>query len=161
MLFCLAEDVLSRHISNLVLSGQLEAIKTPNNFNILSLSFYADDILLFCKGKLSNIKTLPNAFMEYSLAPSQFINCDKSSIFGGAMSTSIMNILMDFSGFKAGSLSFSYLGVPIFKGCPKDFHLQSIVDKIINKLASWKGSLLSFAVRVEDYSKYAHTFHVS
>ncbi|XP_058733807.1 uncharacterized protein LOC131605476 [Vicia villosa] len=109
LLFCLAEDVLSRHISNLVLSGQLETIKAPNNV----------------------------------------INCAKSSIFGGAMSSSRMSILKDFSDFMAGLLPVTYLSVPLFKGRPKVLHLQPIADKIISKLASWKGALLSFAGRIE------------
>ncbi|CAK8561876.1 unnamed protein product [Lathyrus sativus] len=65
------------------------------------------------------------------------------------MSSSRLNILTGLSGFKKGSSLFLYLGVPIFKGKLKAVHLCSIVDKVINKLASWKGSLLSFAGRLE------------
>lgn len=64
------------------------------------------------------------------------------------MSPSRLNILADFYGFNKGSTPFNYLGVPLFKGKPKKVFLQPIADKVINKLASWKGSLLSFAGRV-------------
>lgn len=60
-----------------------------------------------------------------------------------------LNILSSFAGFKIGYLPFVYLGVPLFKGKIKAFFLRMIADKVINKLASWKGSLLSFACRVE------------
>lgn len=42
-----------------------------------------------------------------------------------------------------------YLGVPIFKGRPRSKFLQPLADKVILKLASWKGYLLCFAWRVE------------
>jgi len=51
-------------------------------------------------------------------------------------------------GFNKGSLPFSYLRVPIFKGKPKKSHLQPIADKIKSKLGAWKASLLSIAGRV-------------
>jgi hypothetical protein len=52
-------------------------------------------------------------------------------------------------GFTQGSLPFTYLGAPIFKGKPKKIYFQSIADKIKLKLASWKTSLLSIASRVQ------------
>ncbi|XP_058775306.1 uncharacterized protein LOC131649564 [Vicia villosa] len=79
----------------------------------------------------------------------QYVNCSKSFIFGGAMYSLRLNILSAMVGFKLGSLPFVYLGVPLFKGKPKAVFLCPIEDKVISKLASWKGSFLSFAGRVE------------
>ncbi|KAJ0074645.1 hypothetical protein Patl1_37495 [Pistacia atlantica] len=53
------------------------------------------------------------------------------------------------SRFLAGSLPFTYLGVPIFRGCPRATHLQSLADKVRAKLSGWKGKLLSLAGRVQ------------
>jgi len=58
-----------------------------------------------------------------------------------------LNYLVNYLGFQAGTLPFNYLGVPIFKGKPKKFHLQPIADKIKVKLSTWKASLLSMAGR--------------
>jgi len=52
-------------------------------------------------------------------------------------------------GFSIGSLPFTYLGAPIFKGKPKKIHFQSIVDGIKLRLASRKAALLSIARRVQ------------
>ncbi|KAI5414543.1 hypothetical protein KIW84_040148 [Lathyrus oleraceus] len=70
----------------------------------------------------------------------------------------VSNFVIDFflngwilSSFNSNSimrkelLFFLYLGVPLFKGKPNKLFLQFIAYKIINKLASWKGSLLYFA----------------
>ncbi|PNX99831.1 ribonuclease H, partial [Trifolium pratense] len=62
LLFCLAEDVLSRSITKLVSQGNLNLIKGTRNFKIPSHSFYADDLLVFCKGNLSGLKTLKDLF---------------------------------------------------------------------------------------------------
>lgn len=65
--------------------------------------------------------------------------------------------ISSFLGFSAGSLPFSYLGVPLFKGKPKSVHLQPIVDRIKGKLSSWKGTLLSIMGRVQ---LLAYSFHI-
>lgn len=64
------------------------------------------------------------------------------------MSPSRLNILAGIFGFQKGHAPFNYLGVPIFMGKPNAVHLCPITDKAINRLASWKVSLL-FAGRVE------------
>jgi len=52
LLFCSAEEVLSRIISKLVNDGKIDLIKGTRNFRIPSHSFYADDLMIYCKGKL-------------------------------------------------------------------------------------------------------------
>lgn len=55
LLFCIAKDVLSRNITKLVQQGKVELIKGSRSYNIPSHSLYADDIMIFCKGKISSI----------------------------------------------------------------------------------------------------------
>jgi len=85
---------------------------------------YVDDVILFCKGTASNI-------------------------LAGSISHSRLSHITNSLGFKIGVLPFIYLGVPIFKGKPKSFYFQPVVDKIKVKLASWKASMLSFAGRFQ------------
>lgn len=127
----------------------MDPIVGPKNFKVPSYILYAYDILIFYKGKISNIKNPITIFKEYVAIFGQVVNCGKSFIYGGAMSSSRLNILADLSGLQKGYLPFIYLGVPIFKGKPKRTFLKPIADRMINKLASWKGSLLSFVGRVE------------
>ncbi|MCH95958.1 RNA-directed DNA polymerase (Reverse transcriptase), partial [Trifolium medium] len=58
LLFCLAEDVLSRNISKLVDEGKLELIKGTRHVNVPSHAFYADDLMIFCKGKMAGLMAL-------------------------------------------------------------------------------------------------------
>ncbi|GAU31744.1 hypothetical protein TSUD_146310 [Trifolium subterraneum] len=86
ILFFLAEEVLSRGISNLVQEGKIELIKGSRNSPVPSHCLYADDIMVFCKGKFASLQALQALFTSYASCSGQ-----------------------------VGSLPFNYLGVPIFK----------------------------------------------
>lgn len=68
-----------------------------------------------------------------------------------------------FLGFSIGTLPFTYLGAPIFKGRPKKIHFQHIADRVRIKLANWKAALLSIAGRVQLVksvcSKHAYSYY--
>jgi ribonuclease HI len=149
LLFCLAEDVLSRSISNLVSQGRLNLIKGTRNVTVPSHSFYADDLMIFCKGNIAGLRALKELFNRYALESGQVINNAKSTIFHGSITNRRLLSIVDLLNFKVGSLPFLYLGVPIFKGKPKVLHLQPIADKIKLKLSAWKASLLSIAGRIQ------------
>ena len=80
-LFCLAEDVLSRSISKLVDDGKLELIKASRTSTIPSHNLYADDIMVYCKGKQSCLMALKDTFTRYAIASGQVINASKSTIY--------------------------------------------------------------------------------
>ncbi|MCH80179.1 ribonuclease H protein [Trifolium medium] len=149
LLFCLAEDVLSRGISLLVSQGKFSLINCTRNFNIPSHSFYADDLLLFCKGNVVGLKAIKCLLDDYALNSGQVVSNSKSTIFSGAISPSRLNTIVQLLNFSVGALPFLYLGVPIFKGKPKSSHLQPIADKIKSKMSAWKASLLSMAGKVQ------------
>ncbi|KAK2449352.1 hypothetical protein QL285_008554 [Trifolium repens] len=56
LLFCLAEEVLSRGLSKLVSDGLLKPTKGTRNVSIPSHILYVDDVMLFCKGTAANIE---------------------------------------------------------------------------------------------------------
>lgn len=122
---CLVEDVLSKTISKLISESRLDLIKSSKN------NFYVDDILIFCNGKMSNIYALKK-FIQYSIALGQVFNFSKSFIYSSVIS--IICIIC----FTKGNIHFNYLGVPIFRGRVKAIYLQSLIDKIISKLTTWK-----------------------
>jgi hypothetical protein len=132
-----------------VAQGSLSQIKGSRNVMIPSHSLYADDILIFCKGTLSGLRALKNLFQSYASESGQVINNSKSTIFSGSITSGRLDLIVQLLDFNLGSLPFSYLGVPMFKGKPKTIHLQPIADKIRMKLSAWKASLLSIAGRVQ------------
>lgn len=88
-------------------------------------------------------------FKDYGEASGQILSTSKCKFYTGSVSNSRIASIRECLGFSSGSLPFSYLGVPLFKGKPKRIHLLPIVDRIKNKLASWKGSLSSIMGRVQ------------
>jgi hypothetical protein len=110
---------------------------------------YADDIMLFCNGKISCLNALKNLFVRYANCSGQIINVAKSTIFSGGISQSRLNNIANLFGFTIGYFPFNYLGVPIFKGRLKASYFFPIADKIKNKLSAWKASLLSITGRVQ------------
>lgn len=124
-------------------------IRGPNSVQVPSHIFYADDVLILCKGSLANLRSQVFVFESYAKVSGQVLNCGKSFIYGGAMSQSRLNMLSLLTEFKVGISPVFYLGIPLFKGKPCGKFLLPIADKIILKLASWKGPLISFTSKVE------------
>lgn len=65
LLFCFAEEVLSRGLEALVLDGHLSQIRATRNMYIPSHCSYADDILIFCKGTANNVRNIMQLFEVY------------------------------------------------------------------------------------------------
>ncbi|XP_019423314.1 PREDICTED: uncharacterized protein LOC109332721 [Lupinus angustifolius] len=165
LLFCLAEDVLSRGISKLVLEGQLCRIAGPSSLYTPSHVLYVDDILIFCKGIKRNLMALKKLIIDYANASGQHISLTKCRFYSTSTSPRKIMDLSSTLGFSHGRLPFNYLGVPLFQGKPRKIHLQAIADRIILKLATWKGSLLSIMGRVElvksiILSMLTYNFHI-
>jgi len=127
----------------------VDLISASRKAKIPSHCFYADDLMVFCKGKMSSLEALKNLFTRYANCSGQVINLRKSFIHANGINNSRLNNMVELLGFSIGTLPFSYLGVPIFKGKPKAIYFQAIADRVKLKLAAWKASLLSIAGRVQ------------
>jgi hypothetical protein len=130
LLFCLAEEVINRCLTKQVVNGKLKLIQGTRDIAIPSHILYADDMMLFCKGTTSNLNCLKDIFMKYAETYGQLVNPQKSSIYAGSISNHRLSQIETMIGFKIGSLPFTYLGVPIFKGKPKKSYVQPIADKV-------------------------------
>ncbi|GAU50263.1 hypothetical protein TSUD_409090 [Trifolium subterraneum] len=66
LLFCIAEEVLSRSISLLVDNGKLDCITGTRGMSLPSHAFFADDLMIFCKGSKKNALAVTSLFHEYA-----------------------------------------------------------------------------------------------
>ncbi|XP_019455110.1 PREDICTED: uncharacterized protein LOC109356233 [Lupinus angustifolius] len=135
LLFCLAEDVISRGLTKLLESGKISSISGPR---IITPShvLYADDILIFCRGIKRELSAIKDLFIDYAKISGQCLNLSKCKFYSTQANAKKITNLTNWLGFGAGQLPFNYLGVPLFKGKPKSIHLQPIADRIVNKLAN-------------------------
>ncbi|XP_019432659.1 PREDICTED: uncharacterized protein LOC109339643 [Lupinus angustifolius] len=130
-----------------------------DTFRIVELQ---EEFYHFSQGNFLSLKHLVN---EYASASGQHINANKCKFYSTNASPRKLANLKTYLGFSDGSLPFSYLGVPITIGKPKKTHLQPIADKILAKLAKWKGTSLSIMSRVElmksvIQSMLMYSFHI-
>lgn len=165
LLFCLAEEVLSRGITSLVSRGELNLMAGPRGTHVPSHVLYTDDVMIFCKGTQQNLHSLMDLFRRYGEVSGQVINPNKSTFYSGGLSANRQAGIANALGFSVGKLPFTYLGVPLFQGKPRRVHLQPIADRIKSKLAGWKASLLSIMRRVQlvksiIHSMLIYSFHV-
>ncbi|XP_019430036.1 PREDICTED: uncharacterized protein LOC109337512 [Lupinus angustifolius] len=148
LLLCLAEEVISRGLTKLLEKGKFRSIVGPR-IATPSHVLYADDILVFCRGIKRDLLAIKKLFNDYANVSGQCLNLSKCKFFSTQANTRKIGKLTSWLGFGVGSLPFNYLGVPVFQGKPRVIHLQPITDRIINKLAKWKGCCLLIMGRVE------------
>lgn len=146
--------------------GKFNLISAPKGTRVHSHSLYADDVMVFCRGDSKNLKkTLMSILEEYNANSGQYINKAKSKIYFGKGAMQRKAAIAQILGMSTDDAPFNYLGVPIFKGHPKKFHLQPIVDKVRNRMEGWVGRLMSMAGRAELIKSviipmFLHSFHV-
>ena len=165
LLFCLAEAVLSRAISDSAVRGRLTPMSYCRGPSFPTHVLYADDIMIFFTGLKSNIRELLSIFNKYSEVSGQIVNNTKSRFFTGSMTVTRKNMIANLLGFSVGLVPFLYLGCPIFVGKPKVSHFRMITDKIKNKLATWKGTIISIMgrgqlVKSTIHGMLVYSFHV-
>ncbi|KAK2646289.1 hypothetical protein Ddye_021484 [Dipteronia dyeriana] len=126
--------------------SHLLPISSLRGFSALTHLLYVDDVQIYFRGTVRNLKNIMNAFEVYGNISGQLVNWGKSSIyFGSSVSLSRIGKLQSLVGMQIGRLLFSYLGVQLFLGKPKKSVLQPIADKILSKFAKWKWKALSLA----------------
>ncbi|RHN42261.1 putative RNA-directed DNA polymerase [Medicago truncatula] len=108
LLFCIAEEVLSRGITKLVEEGKVDLISASRNAKIPSHCLYVDDIMVYCKGKMSSLVALKELFTSYANCSGQAINLRKSSIYYGGINHDKLLCIVKFLDFSNGSLPFTF-----------------------------------------------------
>lgn len=106
LLFCLAEEVISKGLHIMVEEGRLSQIQASRGLKVPSHCLYADDILIFCKGTLSNIRNIMKLFSDYDDYSGQIINNGKSKFYSSSLSLSRQAAIASVTGFCYGSLPF-------------------------------------------------------
>ncbi|WCJ18474.1 Retrovirus-related Pol polyprotein from type-1 retrotransposable element R2 [Euphorbia peplus] len=149
ILFGLAEDFFSRWLSHLVNTGQLSPMTYSQGVYFPTHIFYADDIFIFCRATVRNMRSIQEAFNFYGNLSGQLVSWGKSVVFfGSTMTARRIQTLIDIVNIRIGTLPVQYLGVPLFCGMPRTRHLLLLAEKMLASFSKWKGSSLSLAGRL-------------
>ncbi|XP_026434134.1 uncharacterized protein LOC113331691 [Papaver somniferum] len=147
LIFVLIKDVLSRNISKLFKEKKMSPMVTRNGISPTHL-FFADDIMIFCKGNMKSVKNMVSLLEQYHRVSGQTVCRQKSKIFYDGGSLSRRRTIVDFLGMSLASFPDRYLGVQIMPGAVRYRHICTVIYKIKNQLAVWKGKMLSFQDRL-------------
>ncbi|KAL8529264.1 hypothetical protein ACS0TY_006624 [Phlomoides rotata] len=135
-------------LSSLVIDGELTfdpGIISDSVVNFYTELFMAQDQVT---ATIGNIRSLQGVLSAYGGLSGQIYNPAKSTVYyGTAVTRWVRRFMLRTTCISHGSLPFSYLGVPLFRGAPRTCHLAALADSIISKFNKWKGHSLSLAGR--------------
>ncbi|XP_060967262.1 uncharacterized protein LOC133035407 [Cannabis sativa] len=146
-LFIIAADVLSRLLMAKNEVGKIVGFKFTGGAAITHLMF-ADDIILFGKASVKEANNFLKCFDEYCAWSGQAVNYQKSTVYftQGVPSNKAQEI-MNILGMKRMKNDSIYLGLPLFRSFKRSKDLNFLVDKVMQRVKSWKTRLLSKAGR--------------
>ncbi|GKC07706.1 RNA-directed DNA polymerase, eukaryota, reverse transcriptase zinc-binding domain protein [Tanacetum coccineum] len=148
-------DPLSPFLFILVMEGLHLALQEANHswlikgvslgndaFNV-SHFFFADDVVILTDWNTNDMKNIVRTLNSFYMASGLKINISKSNVYGVGVSKENLEAMSTLTGCLAGSLPFTYLGLPIGKNMKLTDSWCVMVDKFKSELSSWKANLLS------------------
>ncbi|XP_074283121.1 uncharacterized protein LOC141607666 [Silene latifolia] len=147
LLFTICMEYLTRLINFATTRWPFQYHPLCKNLKLTHLMF-ADDLLLFCKGKPQSIWLLMRAFSSFSKASGLALNNAKSEIFFNGVEEDIKEGIKLVTGFREGKMPFTYLGVPIKAGRLTKHECNALTEKMVTRIRSLGAKKLSYAGRV-------------
>jgi len=146
-IFILCMEHLAWLILKEVSLGNWKGIKSARNSLPFSHLFFANDLILFAKATKKNYSTIKKVLDTFCNLSGQKINLVKLKIFFSPhTSTSNMANMENELGISSSRNFGKYLGVPILTNKRDKRAFNFIIDKIRDKMASWKAKTLSLRV---------------
>jgi len=138
-------EVLSHMITTVVSGGLLDGFRV-GNASFLHLLF-ADDTLIFCDARSSKLRYLRSLFLLFEAVSGLKVNLAKSNLI---LVGNVVQVgrLADILGCEVASLPVKYLGLPLGASYKSTRIWDGVIEKVENRLASWKRLYLSKGGRV-------------
>lgn len=136
--------MLDRAANNNLISGLLTNLRPGG---VISLQ-YADDTLIFLENNLEKAQHLKWILALFEQISGMRINFDKSDMIPINLEEADSSRINQVFGCKTSQLPMKYLGVPLHHNKLTKEALQLVVDKVIKRVAGWRGRLLSYGGRL-------------
>src|ERR1043165_2933065 len=109
---------------------------------------YADDTILFLDNNLEHAKNLKTVLSCFEQVSGMRINYEKSELIPINLDGDELQPFTDFLGCSQGSFPIKYLGIPLHYEKLSKEDIQPLIDKILKRIAGWRGKLLSYRGRL-------------
>jgi len=145
MLFILVMDVLCYLVKKASEEGLLEPLARRNLQNRISL--YADDVVIFLQPLSSDIRAILDILQLFGEASGLKTNVQKSTVVPIHCLEEHRTLLQTHLPCQISEFPCKYLGVPLSPHKLTKAQAQPIIEKIADRLPSWKADLLTKAGR--------------
>lgn len=145
-LFILGMDLLSRGLDFMTHNGYLTGVKLAPTAPPLTNCLYADDLLLFGTATMAEAHNITALLQMFSSISGQQVGPEKSHIwYSKRVTVEEREAISLIFQVPLDSVCGKYLGAAI--GTTKEAY-DSLIQKVVSRLQSWKGRLLSQAGRL-------------
>ncbi|XP_074265572.1 uncharacterized protein LOC141588011 [Silene latifolia] len=120
---------------------------------------FVADLLLFCRGDFRSIFTIMEVFNCFTGASRLNISSDKSDIILIGIDQSTEAAILEYTGFKKGSLPFKYLGVKISHKRFSKGDCNILVDRMMKRIRGWNKKKISYSGRLVLVKSVLATIH--
>ncbi|XP_019251272.1 PREDICTED: uncharacterized protein LOC109230201 [Nicotiana attenuata] len=147
-LFILAAEAMSRGLNSLHYNLYFCGFGFPKWSPKIKHLAYADDTIIFSSSDATSLQLIMQVLTAYEAASGKLINKAKSAIYmHHLIDEDVVRKLERVTGIGRQDFPFTYLRCPIFYARRKMDYYQGMIKKMIDKLQSWKGKLLSIGGR--------------
>ena len=143
-LFC--AEGLNAIFRKAAMEGEIKGFSLCRNGPKLTLLFFADDCLFFCKYTLEECHKIQSLLYFYEVASGQMINKEKTMLFFSKNTNAqTQDAIKEDLNVPAIQHYKKYLGHPSFIGRKKKVCFTKVKERIWARMQSWKEKLLSQA----------------
>nr|XP_016460879.1 PREDICTED: uncharacterized protein LOC107784288 [Nicotiana tabacum] len=110
---------------------------------------YVDDTIIFSSSDENSLRLVMEVLQAYESSSSQLVNKAKSAIYLHHLTDNeVINKVERITSIGRQCFPMTYLGCPIFYARRRSDYYKRLITKVMDKLQSWKGKLLSVGGRV-------------
>lgn len=148
-LFILCIEKLSHLIQADVEIGQWKPIKSSQNGPLIFHLFFIDDLILFAEASTNQARVLKKCMDAFCDLSGQSVNFEKSKIYCSPnVCKELASNISQICGSPLTNNLGKYLGMTLIHSRVSKNTYVEFIDKVLNRLASWKSKTLSMAGRL-------------